>query len=121
MVNIVCTGDMIEYCTIYGIQTAIQSSVDTIVDSESDAYVILKNGSILRPKKHSVRKVNLFDEFKQKVIPNPLADWHRLDKCLLKPVSTTSDDDREDYAIKEPDNADVSRSREEGRRQNKQK
>ena len=120
-VNLICPGDMIEYCTIDGDQTAIQSSVDTIVDSESDAYVILKNGSILRPKKHSVRKVDLFDEFKQKVIPNPLADWHRLDKCTLKPGSTTTDDNGEDDAEIEPDDADVSRARAERRRQNKQK
>ncbi len=49
-VNLICHGDMIEYCTVDGNETAIQSSVDTIVDSESDAYVILNNGSILRPK-----------------------------------------------------------------------
>ena len=120
-VNLICPGDIIEYCTIDGDQTAIQSSADTIVDGVTEAYVILKNGSILRPKKHSVRKVDLFDEFKQKVIPNPLADWHRLDKCILKPGSTTLDDGRDDDTDKEPDDADVSRARAERRRQNKHK
>ena len=60
-VNIICPGNMIEYCTIDGDQTTTRSSVDMIVDSESDAYIILKNGSILRPKKHSVHKVDIFD------------------------------------------------------------
>ena len=112
---------MIEYFNIDSDQTATQISADMTIDSESDAYVILKNCSILRSKKHSVRKVNLFDEFKQKVIPNPLADWHRLDKCTLKPGSTTTDDNGEDDAEIEPDDADVSRARAERRRQNKQK
>ena len=52
-----------------------------------------------------MRKVDLFDEFKQKVIPNPLADWHRLDKCILKPGSTTPDDDGVGDADKQPDDA----------------
>ena len=120
-VNLICPGDLIEYCTIDGDETAVQSFVDMIVDSESNAYVILKNGSILRPKKHSVRKVDLFDEFDQKVIPNPLADWHRLDKCILKPGSTTPVDDGVGDADKQPDDADVSRARAELRIQNKQK
>ena len=68
-VNLICPGDMIQYCTVGGNQTVRQSSIVTIVDGESDAYVILKNGSILQPKKHSLRKVDLFDEFKQELIP----------------------------------------------------
>ena len=120
-VNLICPGDMIQYCTVGGDQTIRQSSVVTIVDGESDAYVILKNGSILQPKKHSLRKVDLFDEFKQELIPNPLDDWYRLEKYVLKPGSTTLDDDGKNNEINEPDDTDVSRARAERRRQNKQK
>ena len=120
-VNLICPGDMIQYCTVGGNQTVRQSSVVTIVDGESDAYVILKNGSILQPKKHSLRKVDLFDEFKQELIPNPLDDWYRLEKYVLKPGSTTLDDDGENNEINKPDDTDVSRARAERRRRNKQK
>jgi hypothetical protein len=44
-----------------------------------------------------------------------------LDKCILKPGSTISDDDGEDDKIEEPNDAYVSRARAEQRRQNKQK
>ncbi len=67
-----------------------QSSVDSIIDSETDACVILKNSLILRPKKHSVRKVNLYDEFNQELFPIPLTEWHRLDKCILQSFITVN-------------------------------
>ena len=86
-VNLVRPGDLIEHCTVGNHeQTVTQSSIDTIGDvDKSEACVILKNGAMLRSNKHSLRKVDLFDEFKQKLIPNPLADWYRLEKYILTP------------------------------------
>jgi len=119
-VNLICTGDTVEYCSIDGDQTARRSSVNAIVDSESDAYVILKNGSILRQKKHLIRKVDLFDEIKQELILNHVLDWHRLDTCILKSGSVAHDNCVEAEETEELTDADVSRARAERRRQNKQ-
>ena len=78
-VNLLRPSDLIEYRTVGNReQTVTQSSIDTIGDvGKSAAYVILKNGAILQSNKHSLRKVDLFDKFKQKLIPNPLTDWYR--------------------------------------------
>ena len=88
--NIVCPGDVIEYCTIDGDQTARRSSVDTIIESGADTYVVLKNGMMLQPKTHSVCKVKFYDGCNQELIPNPLVEWHRLDKCILQSVITVN-------------------------------
>ena len=95
-VNLICPGDLTEHCTIGNHeQTVTQSSAVTIGDvGKSAACVILKNGTVLRPNKHSLRKIDLFDEFKQKLVPNPLADWCRLEKHVLTPGSMTWDDDK---------------------------
>ena len=122
-VNLICPGGLIEYCTVCSHeQTVTQRSVDTIGDvCKSAAYVILKNGTILRPNKHLFRKIDLFEEFKQKLIPNPLADWYRLKKYILTPGSITSDKDKERDKINEQDQTDESTERAEQRRKNKQR
>ena len=86
-INLISYSDLIKYCTVDNHeQSATQSSIDTIGDvGKSAAYVILKNGTILRPNKHLLRKTNLFDEFNQKLIPNPLHDCYRLEKYILTP------------------------------------
>ena len=88
--NLVCPGDVLEYSTIEDGQTARQSPVDTIIESGTDTYVVLKDGTLLRPKTHSVRKVKFSDGYNQELIPNPLAEWHRLDKCILQSVITVN-------------------------------
>ena len=122
-VNHIHPGDLIEYCTVDNHdQTVTQSSIVTIGDdSESAAYIILKNGTILYPNKHSLRKIDLYDEFKQMLIPNPLADWYRLEKYILTPGSMTPDDDKEHDEFDEPNQTDVSTARAERRRKNKQR
>ena len=122
-VNLIRPGDLIEYCTVGNDeQTVTQSSIDTIGDGgESAAYVILENGTVLRPNKHSLRKIDLYDEFKQKLIRNPLADWYRLEKYILTPGSITPNDDKEHDEFDEPNQTDVSTARAERRRKNKQR
>ena len=88
---------------------------------KSTAHIILKNGAMLRSNKHSLRKVDLFDEFKQKFIPNPLTDWYRLEKYILTPGSVTRDDNNEHDEINEQNQTDVSTARVEQRRKNKQR
>ena len=121
--NIIRPGDLIEHCTVGNHeQTVTQSSIDTIGDvGKSTAHITLKNGAILRSNKHSLRKVDLFDEFKQKFIPNPLTDWYRLEKYILTPGSVTRDDNNEHDEINEQNQTDVSATRAEQRRKNKQR
>ena len=78
--NLVCPGDVLEYCTIDGDQTARRSPVDTIIESGTDTYVVLKDGVMLQPKRNSVRKVKFYNACNQELISNPIAEWHRLDK-----------------------------------------
>ena len=122
-VNLIRPGDLIEYCTVDSHdQTVAQSSIVTIGgDSESSAYIILKDGIVLRPNKHSLRKIELYDEFKQMLIPNPLADWYRLEKYILTPGSVTPDEDKEHDEFDETNQTDASTARAERRRNNKQR
>ena len=128
--NLVSPGDVLEYCTIDRDQTARRCSVETIIDSDHESYLILKNGTVLRPKTHSVRKIKFYDEYNKELIPNPLAEWHRLDKCILQPGSMNGDDvcfgdegddDGSEDGTDEMDAIEVQRVREQRRRQNKQR
>ena len=85
--NLISPGDVLEYCTINEDQTGKRCSVQTIIDRDHESYVILKNGTVLYPKTHSVRKIKFYDEYNRELVPNPLAEWHRLDKCILQPGS----------------------------------
>jgi hypothetical protein len=122
-VNCIRPGDLVEYCTVGNReQTVTQSSVDTIGEvGKSTACVTLNDGTVLQPNKHSLRKIYLFDEFKQKLILNPLADWYRLEKYILTPGSITSDDDKEHDEIDEQNQTDMSTAHAERRRKNKQR
>ena len=122
-INHIRPGDLIEYCTVASHdQTVAQSSIVTIVgDSESSSYIILKDGIVLRPNKHSLRKIELYDEFKQLLIPNPLPDWYRLEKYILTPGSVTPDEDKEHDEFDELDQTDTATARAEWRRKNKQR
>merc|ERR1712197_200758 len=129
--NPISPGDVLEYCTINEGQTKKRCSVQTIVDSNHESYVILKNGTVLRPKTHSVRKIKFYNEYNHELIPNPLVEWHRLDKCILQPGSMNNnkeciDDDGvdgygSDDATDEMDESEVHRACEQRRRYNKQR
>ena len=45
--NLVCPGDVLEYFTIDGNQTARRSTVDTIIEGGSETCVVLKDGTLL--------------------------------------------------------------------------
>lgn len=111
-----------EYCTIKNYeQTINQSSFVTIGDDgKSGGYVILENGTVLRLNKHSLRKIDLYDKFKQMFIPNPLTDWYQLDKYILTPGSITPDEDKEHNEFDESNQTDVLMTRTEWRIKNKQ-
>ena len=129
--NLISPGDVLEYCTIDGDQTARRCSVETIIDSDHKSYVILKNSTVLRPTTHSVRRIKFYDEYNQELIPNPLAEWHRLDKCILQPGSMNHDNvcfgddgngnDGSGDVTDPMDDGEVHRVREQRRRQNKQR
>lgn len=122
-INHIRPGDLIEYCTVANhSQTVSQSSIVTIGgDSESSSYIILKDGIVLRPNKHSLRKIELYDEFKQMLIPNPLADWYRLEKYILSPGSVKHAEEDEHDEVDHPDQSDTATARTERRRKNKQR
>ena len=122
-VNLIRPGDLIEYCTVGNReQTVTQGSIDTIgVVGKSAAYITLKDGTVLQPNKHSLRKIDLFDKFKEKFIPNPLPDWYRLEKCILIPGTITGDDDKEHDKIDKQNQTDVSMAHADQRRINKQR
>ena len=126
--NLISPGDVLEYCTIDKDLTVKRCSVQTIIDSDHESYIILKNGTVLHPKIHSVRKTRFYDECNHELIPNPLAEWHRLDKCILQEGSMNDDMgidndgiDGLDDVTDEIDESEVNRVREQRRRQNKQR
>ena len=127
--NLICPGDVLEYCTIDKDLTVKRCSVKTIIDSDHESYIILKNGTILHPKMHSVRKTRFYNECNNELIPNPLAEWHRLDKCILQPGSMNGDNecigddgiDGLDDVIDEIDKSEVHTVRTQCRKLNKQR
>ena len=122
-INHLRPGDLIEYRTVASHnQTVSQSSIVTIGgDSKASSYIILKNGIVLQPNKHSLRKIELYDEFKQMLIPNPLADWYRLEKYILSPGSVQLDEETEHDEFDKLDQTDTAAARAERRRKNKQR
>ena len=117
-----------EYCTIDNDLTVKRCSVQTIIDSDHESYIILKNGTVLHPKMYSVRKTKFYDECNDKLIAIPLAEWHRLDKCILQQGSMNDDMecidndgiDGLDDVVHEIDESEVNRVRAQCRKQNKQ-
>ena len=77
--NLICPGDVIEYCTINDLESVRRSSVDTIVDKKPNSFVTLKSGYTLYPKEHSVFKIKMWCSFTHMFIQNPLSMWHRLE------------------------------------------
>ena len=123
--NLICPGDVLEYCRIDGNQTAKRDAVKAIVDGSSDAMVTLNSGVVLRPNVHSVRKVKFYDGVNDKLIPNPLAQWQRLDNCTLQPGSVESfnevSDENTEGGDGEAMEVNECRARAERRKQNKQR
>ena len=89
--SLISPGDVLEYCTINEDQTGKRCSVQIIIDRDHESYVILQNGTVLYQTTHCVRTIKFYDECNHELIPNPLAEWHRLDKCILQPGSMNND------------------------------
>ena len=99
--KVVCPGDIVEYRDIQSGGPAKRDSIVTIEDSTKATYIVLKSGVILRPKTHVIRKVKVYCDATENLIPNPLAKWLDVDKCYLQSGSLQSIDNDE------PDDSDV--------------
>ena len=70
--NLVCPGNVAEYCTIDGDQIVKRCSIVSIVDTNTTSYVVLIDGVILQPKQRSVRKVQMYYSATGGLVTNPL-------------------------------------------------
>ena len=93
--NLICPGDVIQYQEMGKIGSIRKDSVLTIEVSEKSTYMLLKNGDILHPKKHAVRKVQMYVTATGGIIPNPTGQWLQLNKCLLQTGSLGTIDKRD--------------------------
>jgi len=91
--NLVCPGDVLEYCTINMDMVVKRNSVNTIVDTNASSYIVLSDGFVLSPKYHAVRKVKMYCSDTGLLIPNPLSEWHTLGKCILQSGSIDPHDE----------------------------
>ena len=82
--NLICPGDVVEYRMVNDTDNVMRGSIETIVENEGITYAVVQNGQILQPKNHSVRKIKMYCSATQTLIPNPISEWFRLDKCVLQ-------------------------------------
>ena len=94
--NLICPGDVVEYRDIKAKDLPKRNPILTIVDSEDTTYIRLRNGTTLYPKQHAVRKIKMFCGATENLIPNPLAQWTNLDKCILQSGSLASAEEEAD-------------------------
>ena len=120
--NLICPGDVIEYCTINDLESVRRSSVHTIVDNKTNSFITLTSGHILRPKEHSVRKIKMYCSSSSILIPNPLSKWHSLDKCILQAgtIHTLNENNNGSGEIDDWERRQ-SQTRDDRRRQNRQR
>ena len=93
--NLLCPGDMIEYRAISS-STIKKNSIVAINCNEKRkdrSSLVLKNGSILHCNKYKVRKIKMYNQMTGSLIPNPLPEWHPLERCLLQHGSVESHDE----------------------------
>ena len=106
----------------YEADSVRRSAVDTIVDNQTNSFVTLTSGYILRPKEHSVRKIKMYCSSSEILIPNPLSKWHSLDKCILQ-AGTVHNLNENNNGSAEIDDWECrqSQTRDDRRRQNRQR
>ena len=100
--NLICSGDFVEYREIEANSAVKKGSIVSIESSNNLKYIVLTSGALLQPKKHAVRKVEMYCSATQERIPNPLAQWFCLDKCLLQ-TGTLQPEENEEYTSDEED------------------
>ena len=82
--NLICPGDVVEYKHQTGHGIVKRNSIVTVHKTKHKSFIVLKDGTILRPRKHFVRKVKMFCGATEYLIPNPLAEWFPLGTCVLQ-------------------------------------
>ena len=87
-----CPGDVVEYQNVNFIGVPKRAAISTIKDSKTQRYIVLDNGCVLRPKLHIVKKVRMYCGASGNLIPNPLGQWHHVEKCTLQPGALIPDD-----------------------------
>lgn len=101
--NLICPGDVIQYCNREGDKTISKDTVISINDMDVTQYILLQNGSVLHPLKHAVCKVASYCNETNQLLPIPQKQWYNLDKCLIQ---TGSIDDSENYCDDDDDDED---------------
>ena len=81
--NLVCPGDVIEYRSS-PMGLIKRNAIVTIHRNGDKAYIVMENGAVLLRKKLFIRKVKMYCGKTGDLIPNPLAEWRTMEKCLLQ-------------------------------------
>ena len=103
--NLICPGDFVEYRKIEPNSAVKKAAIVSIESSNNVKYIVLTCGSLLQPKIHAVRKVGMYCSATQERIPNPLAQWFCLDKCLLQ-TGTVQEEENEEYSSDKVDSVE---------------
>lgn len=101
--NLICPGDFVEYRAIEANSPIKKSSIVSIESTNNLKYIVLTSGAVLHEKKHAVRKVKMYCSASQNLIPNPLAQWLCIDKCLLETGTLLPKDNSGDGASNKED------------------
>ena len=94
--TLICPGDRVEYRESKKGESIKRSNVVTIEDSDKTTFIALKNGKVLYPLTHDIRKVKYFDTVSRKHISNPLGEWFNVSKCMLQSGTTLDTDQTHD-------------------------
>ena len=105
--NLICPGDVVEYCSIKSDTNIMKCSIVSIDDcSDKAKYIVLENGAVLHSATHAVRKVEMYCTASQMLIPNPLGVWLAVKKCILQVGSLAKEMDDSDVDFDSDDGAE---------------
>ena len=99
--NLICPGDLVEYRELEEGSTVKKASIVSIESCTNARYIVLASGALLHSKKHAVRKVEMYCSATRDRVPNPLAQWFCLDKCLLQQGTVQTKRDEENTIDKD--------------------
>ena len=99
--NLICPGDLVEYRELEEGSTVKKASIISIESCTNARYIVLASGALLHSKKHAVRKVEMYCSATRDRVPNPLAQWFCLDKCLLQQGTVQTKRDEENTIDKD--------------------
>jgi len=98
--ELVCPGDVIEYMENNADESIKKCSIVSIEEDNSTSTIILKNGEVLHPNTHSIRKIKMYSTMSRNLVPNPLAQWHYLNNCHLQSGSIQENVNGNRYVFK---------------------